>query len=302
MPNARKVYSHKDVENEAQEFWDSNEVFSVTEDPNKEKFYCLSMFPYPSGSAHMGHVRNYTLGDAISRFQRLLGKNVLQPMGWDAFGLPAENAAIENKVQPSDWTNRNIEKMRTEFKKMGFAYDWKREFATCDPDYYKWEQWFFIEMMNKGIAYQTEADVNWDPVEETVLANEQVEDGKGWRSGANIERRKLKQWFLKITDYAEEMLQETDTLEGWPERVRVMQKNWIGRSEGMEFDFNFKKGEPPISVFTTRPDTIMGVTFLAISGDHPIALDLEKENKTIKAFLKDINSINNINKITCTIR
>ena len=291
MPKAKKVYSHKDVENEAQEFWDSNEVFSVTEDPHKEKFYCLSMFPYPSGSAHMGHVRNYTLGDAISRFQRLLGKNVLQPMGWDAFGLPAENAAIENKVQPSDWTNRNVEKMRTEFKKMGFAYDWKREFATCDPDYYKWEQWFFIEMMNKGIAYQTEADVNWDPVEETVLANEQVEDGKGWRSGANIERRKLKQWFLKITDYAEEMLQETDNLDGWPERVRTMQKNWIGRSEGMEFDFNYKKEAPSISVFTTRPDTIMGVTFLAISADHPIALDLEKENKTIKAFLKDINSI-----------
>jgi len=291
MPKAKKVYSHKEVENEAQDFWDSNEVFSVTEDPNKEKFYCLSMFPYPSGSAHMGHVRNYTLGDAISRFQRLLGKNVLQPMGWDAFGLPAENAAIENKVQPSDWTNRNIEKMRSEFKKMGFAYDWKREFATCDPDYYKWEQWFFIEMMNKGIAYQTEADVNWDPVEETVLANEQVEDGKGWRSGANIERRKLKQWFLKITDYAEEMLQETDNLDGWPERVKAMQKNWIGRSEGMKFDFNYKKEAPPISVFTTRPDTIMGVTFLAVSGDHPIALDLEKENKTIKAFLKDINSI-----------
>ena len=291
MPKAKKEYSHKEVENEAQKFWDTNEVFSVTEDPNKEKFYCLSMFPYPSGTAHMGHVRNYTLGDAISRFQRLLGKNVLQPMGWDAFGLPAENAAIENKVQPSDWTNRNIEKMRSEFKKMGFAYDWKRELATCDPSYYKWEQWFFIEMMNKGIAYQAEADVNWDPVEETVLANEQVEDGKGWRSGAKIERRKLKQWFLKITEYAEEMLQETDNLDGWPERVKAMQKNWIGKSEGMEFDFNFKKGAPPISVFTTRPDTIMGVTFLAISSDHPIALDLQKEDKTIKAFLKDINSI-----------
>ncbi|GIT60520.1 MAG: hypothetical protein Ct9H300mP20_03470 [Gammaproteobacteria bacterium] len=224
-------------------------------------------------------------------FRDYWGKMFCNPWVWGAFGLPAENAAIENKVQPSDWTNRNIEKMRAEFKKMGFAYDWKREFATCDPDYYKWEQWFFIEMMNKGIAYQTEADVNWDPVEETVLANEQVEDGKGWRSGANIERRKLKQWFLKITDYAEEMLQETDNLDGWPERVRTMQKNWIGRPEGMEFDFNYKKEAPSISVFTTRPDTIMGVTFLAISADHPIALDLEKENKTIKAFLKDINSI-----------
>ena len=291
MPKAKEIYSHENVEKEAQEFWEKNQVFSVTEDPNKEKFYCLSMFPYPSGSAHMGHVRNYTLGDAISRFQRLLGKNVLQPMGWDAFGLPAENAAIKNKVQPSDWTSLNIEKMRSQLKKMGFAYDWKRELATCDPEYYKWEQWFFIEMLKKGLAYQDEADVNWDPVEETVLANEQVEDGKGWRSGAPIERRKLKQWFLKITDYAEEIFDETDSLEGWPEQVKAMQKNWVGKSEGMEFIFNFQKGETPISVFTTRPDTIMGVTFLAISGDHPIALNLEKENKGIKNFLKKINSI-----------
>ena len=291
MPKAKEIYSHENVEKEAQEFWEKNQVFSVTEDPNKEKFYCLSMFPYPSGSAHMGHVRNYTLGDAISRFQRLLGKNVLQPMGWDAFGLPAENAAIKNKVQPSDWTSLNIEKMRSQLKKMGFAYDWKRELATCDPEYYKWEQWFFIEMLKKGLAYQDEADVNWDPVEETVLANEQVEDGKGWRSGAPIERRKLKQWFLKITDYAEEIFDETDSLEGWPEQVKAMQKNWIGKSVGMEFIFNFQKGETPISVFTTRPDTIMGVTFLAISGDHPIALNLEKENKGIKNFLKKINSI-----------
>ena len=291
MPKANKVYSHKDVEKEAQEFWEKNQVFSVTEDPNKEKFYCLSMFPYPSGSAHMGHVRNYTLGDAISRFQRLLGKNVLQPMGWDAFGLPAENAAIKNKVQPADWTNQNIEKMRSQLRKMGFAYDWKREFATSDPKYYKWEQWFFIEMLNKGLAYQDEAEVNWDPVEETVLANEQVEDGKGWRSGAKIERRKLKQWFLKITDYAEEILEETDKLDGWPEQVKAMQKNWIGKSVGMKFIFNSKKEDIPISVFTTRPDTIMGVTFLAISGDHPIALNLEKENEEIKSFLKDINSI-----------
>ena len=279
------------VEQEAQNFWEKNNSFSVTEDPSKEKFYCLSMFPYPSGSAHMGHVRNYTLGDAISRFQRLLGKNVLQPMGWDAFGLPAENAAIKNKVQPANWTNQNIEKMRSQLQKMGFAYDWKREFATCDPKYYKWEQWFFIEMLNKGLAYQDEAEVNWDPVEETVLANEQVEDGKGWRSGAKIERRKLKQWFLKITDYAEEMLEETDELKGWPEQVKVMQKNWIGKSEGMQFIFNSKKEDIPISVFTTRPDTIMGVTFLAISGDHPISLKLEKENGEIKSFLKDINSI-----------
>ena len=291
MPKSKVDYIPKKVEKQAQDFWESNNSFSVTEDQNKEKFYCLSMFPYPSGFAHMGHVRNYTLGDAISRFQRLLGKNVLQPMGWDAFGLPAENAAIKNMVHPSHWTNQNIENMRSQLKKMGFAYDWKRELATCDPEYYKWEQWFFIEMLKKGLAYQDEAEVNWDPVEETVLANEQVEDGKGWRSGAKIERKKLKQWFLKITDYAEELFEETDKLDGWPEQVKAMQKNWIGKSEGMEFSFEVKKGQDPISVFTTRPDTIMGVTFLAVSGNHPIALNLEEENEGIKTFLKDINSI-----------
>ena len=291
MPKSKVDYIPKKVEKQAQDFWESNNSFSVTEDQNKEKFYCLSMFPYPSGFAHMGHVRNYTLGDAISRFQRLLGKNVLQPMGWDAFGLPAENAAIKNMVHPSSWTNRNIENMRSQLKKMGFAYDWKRELTTCDPEYYKWEQWFFIEMLKKGLAYQDEAEVNWDPVEETVLANEQVEDGKGWRSGAKIERKKLKQWFLKITDYAEELFEETDKLDGWPEQVKAMQKNWIGKSEGMKFIFEVKRGQAPISVFTTRPDTIMGVTFLAVSGNHPIALNLEKENEGIKTFLKDINSI-----------
>jgi len=290
MPKANKAYSHKVVEKDAQDFWDTNQVFSVTEDPNKEKFYCLSMFPYPSGSAHMGHVRNYTLGDAISRFQRLLGKNVLQPMGWDAFGLPAENAAIENKVQPSNWTKKNIENMKSQLKKMGFAYDWKRELATCDPQYYKWEQWFFLEMLNKGLAYQDEAEVNWDPIEQTVLANEQVEDGKGWRSGAKIERKKLKQWFLKITKYAEEMLKETENLDGWPEQVKVMQRNWIGKSQGLEFSFKVKTKESVISVFTTRPDTIMGVTFIAISRDHPISLELERQDKNIKTFVKSIKS------------
>jgi len=286
-----KSYHPENIEKEAQEFWEKNDSFVVFEDSKKEKFYCLSMFPYPSGSAHMGHVRNYTIGDAISRFQRLLGKNVLQPMGWDAFGLPAENAAIKNNIQPAEWTRQNIENMKSQFKSMGFAYDWKRELATCDPDYYKWEQWFFIEMLNKGLAYQEDAEVNWDPVEETVLANEQVEDGKGWRSGANIERKKLKQWFLRITDYAEEILQETNNLNGWPEKVKAMQKNWIGKSEGMEFLFNFEDKRTPISVFTTRPDTIMGVTFLAISGDHPITLELKKENQNIRKFVKKINSI-----------
>ena len=289
MPKAKIDYLPESVEKEAQEFWESNSSFSVSEDPSKEKFYCLSMFPYPSGSLHMGHVRNYTIGDVISRFQRLLGKNVLQPMGWDAFGLPAENAAIENKIQPSRWTRVNIENMQSQFRRMGFAYDWKREFATCDPDYYKWEQWFFLEMLDKGLAYQDEAEVNWDPVEETVLANEQVVDGKGWRSGAPIERKKLKQWFLKITTFAEELLEETDHLSGWPEQVKTMQKNWIGKSEGMQFTFNQESKQDPISVFTTRPDTIMGVTFIAISPDHPIALRLEKENKKIKEFIGNLN-------------
>ena len=289
MPKAKIDYLPESVEKEAQEFWESNSSFSVSEDPSKEKFYCLSMFPYPSGSLHMGHVRIYTIGDVISRFQRLLGKNVLQPMGWDAFGLPAENAAIENKIQPSRWTRVNIENMQSQFRRMGFAYDWKREFATCDPDYYKWEQWFFLEMLDKGLVYQDEAEVNWDPVEETVLANEQVVDGKGWRSGAPIERKKLKQWFLKITTFAEELLEETDRLSGWPEQVKTMQKNWIGKSEGMQFIFNQESKQDPISVFTTRPDTIMGVTFIAISPDHPIALRLEKENKKIKEFIGNLN-------------
>ena len=284
-----KEYIPKDIESKIQDTWEELDAFSVTEDPDKEKFYCLSMFPYPSGSAHMGHVRNYTLGDSISRFQRLLGKNVMQPMGWDAFGLPAENAAIKNQVQPSDWTEKNIENMKSQLKKMGFAYDWKRELATCDPNYYQWEQWFFIEMLKKGIAYQDEAEVNWDPVEQTVLANEQVEDGKGWRSGAKIERKKLTQWFLKITDFAEELLEETDSLDGWPEQVRTMQKKWIGKSEGMEFIFEVKD-EKPLTVFTTRPDTIMGVTFVAISADHPIAQQTAEGNEEINSFLDEINS------------
>tara|TARA_Y100001970_G_scaffold291971_1_gene431305 strand:+ start:1788 stop:4244 length:2457 start_codon:yes stop_codon:yes gene_type:complete len=290
MVKGKKNYDPELVEKEAQDYWEKNEIFSVTEDSTKEKFYCLSMFPYPSGSAHMGHARNYTIGDTISRFQRLLGKNVLQPMGWDAFGLPAENAAIKNDVQPSSWTQKNIENMRSQLKRMGFAYDWKRELETCDPDYYQWEQWFFIEMLKKGLAYQDEAEVNWDPIEETVLANEQVEEGKGWRSGATIERKRLKQWFLKITDYAEEILVDTDSLEGWPEQVRVMQKNWIGKSEGMEFQFHIENQKNSISVYTTRPDTVMGVTFLALSYDHPVVLSLEGKNRSIKDFINKLNS------------
>ena len=278
-------YEPGEIEEQVQKYWKENGSFSVTEDTTKEKFFCLSMFPYPSGSIHMGHVRNYSIGDAISRFQRMLGKNVLQPMGWDAFGLPAENAAINNNVQPSDWTQENIESMKKQLTRLGFAYDWKREFATSDADYYKWEQWFFLQLLEKGLAYQEEAEVNWDPVDQTVLANEQVIDGKGWRSGADVEKKILKQWFLKITDYAEELLEATDKLEGWPEQVKTQQKNWIGKSEGMNFSFDVEDSEAVIDVFTTRPDTIMGVSFIAISYSHFLVSNLLKSREDIKQFV-----------------
>ena len=287
MSNKDKTYEPEKLEREIQQFWNENEMFSVTEDPEKEKFFCLSMFPYPSGSIHMGHVRNYTIGDTISRFQRMLGKNVMQPMGWDAFGLPAENAAIKNKVSPSDWTEQNISSMKLQLQRMGFAYDWKREFATCSPDYYQWEQWFFLQLLEKGLVYQEEAEVNWDPVDETVLANEQVIDGKGWRSGAEVEKRRLKQWFLKITDYAEELLEGTEKLDGWPEQVKTMQKNWIGKSEGMEFTFKLKDTEESVKVYTTRPDTIMGVSFLALSTNHTLAINASESDSNIKQFIED---------------
>ena len=287
MSNKDKTYEPEKLERQIQQFWNENEMFSVTEDPEKEKFFCLSMFPYPSGSIHMGHVRNYTIGDTISRFQRMLGKNVMQPMGWDAFGLPAENAAIKNNVSPTDWTEQNISSMKLQLQRMGFAYDWKREFATCSPDYYKWEQWFFLQLLEKGLVYQEEAEVNWDPVDETVLANEQVIDGKGWRSGAEVEKRRLKQWFLKITDYAEELLEGTEKLDGWPEQVKTMQKNWIGKSEGMEFTFKLKNMEKSVEVYTTRPDTIMGVSFLALSTNHDLALAASESDSSIKKFIED---------------
>ena len=287
MSNKDKTYEPEKLERQIQQFWNENEMFSVTEDPEKEKFFCLSMFPYPSGSIHMGHVRNYTIGDTISRFQRMLGKNVMQPMGWDAFGLPAENAAIKNNVSPSDWTEQNISSMKVQLQRMGFAYDWKREFATCSPDYYKWEQWFFLQLLEKGLVYQEEAEVNWDPVDETVLANEQVIDGKGWRSGAEVEKRKLKQWFLKITDYAEELLKGTEKLDGWPEQVKTMQKNWIGKSEGMEFTFKLKNMEESVEVYTTRPDTIMGVSFLALSTNHALAIGASESDSSIQKFIED---------------
>ena len=287
MSNKDKTYEPEKLEKEIQQFWNENEMCSVTEDPEKEKFFCLSMFPYPSGSIHMGHVRNYTIGDTISRFQRMLGKNVMQPMGWDAFGLPAENAAIKNKVSPSDWTEQNISSMKLQLQRMGFAYDWKREFATCSPDYYQWEQWFFLQLLERGLVYQEEAEVNWDPVDETVLANEQVIDGRGWRSGAEVEKRRLKQWFLKITDYAEELLEGTEKLDGWPEQVKTMQKNWIGKSEGMEFTFKLKDTKESVEVYTTRPDTIMGVSFLALSTNHTLAINASESDSSIKKFIED---------------
>ncbi len=283
-------YLHQDVEKSAQLFWDEQQSFKVEEDSNKEKFYCLSMFPYPSGRLHMGHVRNYTIGDVISRFQRMLGKSVLQPMGWDAFGLPAENAAMKNNVAPAKWTYENIDYMRTQLQQLGYAYDWGREIATCHPDYYRWEQWFFIKLFEKDLVYKKEAEVNWDPVDQTVLANEQVIDGRGWRSGALVERRKIPQWFIKITDYAEELLTDLNKLDEWPEKVRVMQQNWIGRSEGLEFSFEVA-GHDALSVYTTRPDTIMGVTYVAVAAQHPLALAAAEHSPEIKAYIKDQDNI-----------
>ncbi len=277
-------YDPARLETEVQQYWDDNHSFEVTEDPDREKFYCLSMLPYPSGQLHMGHVRNYTIGDVISRYQRMLGKNVMQPMGWDAFGLPAENAAIKHKLPAAKWTRENISYMKTQLKRLGFAYDWSRELATCDPQYYRWEQWFFNRLLEKGLAYKKMAVVNWDPVEQTVLANEQVENGRGWRSGALVERREIPQWFIRITDYAEELLEEIDNLEGWPDAVRTMQRNWIGRSEGIEFSFEIDN-EAPLGVYTTRPDTIMGVTFVSVAAEHPLALKAAQSNPALAEFI-----------------
>ena len=269
-------YIPETVEHEAQSFWDENRVFEVREDPSREKFYCLSMFPYPSGKLHMGHVRNYTIGDVISRYQRMRGRNVLQPMGWDAFGLPAENAAMQNRVPPARWTYQNIDYMKAQLRQLGFAYDWSREFATCRPEYYRWEQWLFTRLFEQGIAYRRESEVNWDPVDRTVLANEQVIDGRGWRSGAVVERRKIPQWFLRITDYCEELLDELDHID-WPEPVKTMQRNWIGRSEGTDIDFEIEApdeygDQAPLRIFTTRPDTVYGTTFMAVAAEHPLAV------------------------------
>ncbi len=291
-------YDFRRTETDVQALWQANDAFKVTEDTTRPKYYCLCMFPYPSGSLHMGHVRNYTIGDVVSRYKRMQGFNVLQPMGWDAFGLPAENAAIKNNTAPAKWTYANISEMRNQLQQLGFAYDWSRELTTCSPDYYKQEQWFFTQLVKKGLAYKKMAIVNWDPVEGTVLANEQVDaNGCGWRSGAKVERREIPQWFLKITQYADELLEETDKLEGWPEAVRAQQKNWIGRSEGVEFEFKLvgradaelditDDGKADaIRVYTTRPDTVAGVTYMAVAAEHPIARAMSKRNSEVADFI-----------------
>lgn len=282
------VYSPKEIESRIQQQWHDANVFQAVENPDKEKFYCLSMFPYPSGRLHMGHVRNYTIGDVIARYMRMLGKNVLQPMGWDAFGLPAENAAIANKVAPAAWTYSNIDYMRNQLKSLGLGYDWSRELATCSPDYYKWEQWFFLQLYKKGLVYRRLSVVNWDPVDNTVLANEQVIDGRGWRSGALVERKEIAQWFLKITAYADELLDDLDTLTEWPEQVKTMQRNWIGRSQGLEIEFPLAEdASQKLKVFTTRPDTLMGVTYVAIAAEHPLAKQAAASRPELANFIHE---------------
>jgi leucyl-tRNA synthetase len=282
-------YDPARVESEAQAFWAAQRSFEAREDPGREKYYCLSMFPYPSGRLHMGHVRNYTIGDVITRFMRMQGRNVLQPMGWDAFGLPAENAAIQNGVPPAMWTRDNIDYMRSQLKSLGFALDWRRELATCQPEYYRWNQWLFLRMLEKGIAYKKTGTVNWDPVDKTVLANEQVIDGRGWRTGALVEKREIPMYYLRITAYSEELLAALDDLPGWPERVKVMQANWIGKSEGVSFGFPYElDGESQLlRVFTTRADTIMGITFVAIAAEHPLALRLARDLPHVAAFVEE---------------
>ncbi|NOQ76949.1 MAG: leucine--tRNA ligase [Methylococcaceae bacterium] len=279
-------YTPLEIEQTAQQNWEKSGVFNTTEDADKEKYYCLSMFPYPSGKLHMGHVRNYTIGDVISRYQRMQGKNVMQPMGWDAFGLPAENAAMQNNVHPADWTYSNIDYMRDQLKQLGFGYDWNRELATCDPSYYKWEQWFFLKLLEKDLVYKKTSPVNWCSNDKTVLANEQVIDGCCWRCDTKVEKKEISQWFVRITAYADELLQDLEKLDGWPEKVKTMQANWIGRSEGVEMDFSVANTDA-IRIYTTRPDTLMGVTYLAVAAEHPVAIAAAEGNEEITAFLEE---------------
>ncbi len=284
-------YNPQKIEANAQQFWQERNSFQAVEDSNKEKFYCLAMFPYPSGHLHMGHVRNYTLPDVIARYQRMLGKNVLQPMGWDAFGLPAENAAIKNNIPPATWTYKNIAHMRNQLMSLGLGVDWSRELTTCEPDYYRWEQWFFLQLLKKGLVYKKNAEVNWDPVDQTILANEQVIDGRGWRSGALVERREVPQWFLKITAYADELLNDLDKLNAWPDQVKTMQRNWIGRSEGVDIKFSLSDRAEHLTIFTTRPDTLFGVTYIAIAPQHPLAKLAAENNPTLNQFLDECRNI-----------
>ncbi len=284
-------YQPREIEAAAQSHWDAQKSFEVSEQAGKDTFYCLSMFPYPSGKLHMGHVRNYTIGDVIARYQRMQGKNVLQPMGWDAFGMPAENAAMKNQVAPAKWTYENIAYMKAQLKSLGLAVDWTREVTTCKPDYYRWEQWLFTRLYEKGVIYRKNGTVNWDPVDQTVLANEQVIDGRGWRSGALIEKREIPMYYFKITAYADELLESLDELDGWPEQVKTMQRNWIGKSRGMEISFPYDvasiSSEGVMKVFTTRPDTLMGATYVAVAAEHPLATLAAQNNPELQVFIDE---------------
>ena len=283
----QQQYPFKEIEKTAQAYWEANQTFAATETSNEPKYYCLSMFPYPSGRLHMGHVRNYTIGDVLSRFHKMKGFNVMQPMGWDAFGLPAENAAIKNNTAPAKWTYENIEHMKTQLKQLGLGVDWNREIATCKPEYYKWEQWLFTELFKKGLIYKKTSTVNWDPVDGTVLANEQVIDGRGWRSGALVEKRDIPQYFMKITAYAEELLNDLDKLDGWPEQVKTMQRNWIGKSYGCEVEFPIMNQSGNLKVYTTRPDTLMGATYVAVAAEHALATQAAQNNSALAEFIAE---------------
>lgn len=304
-PQEQNEYQPNAIEPRVQALWEKNKSFEVTEDPDKEKYYCLSMLPYPSGKLHMGHVRNYTIGDVISRYQRMLGKNVLQPIGWDAFGLPAENAAIQNNTAPAKWTYKNIANMKAQFKLLGFAYDWTREVTTCKPEYYRWEQWFFTELFKKGLVYRKTSQVNWCPNDQTVLANEQVEDGRCWRCDAEVVKKSIPQWSIKITDYAEELLNDLDTLDGWPEKVKAMQRNWIGRSEGAQFKLDICNVEGELlagksfDVYTTRPDTGFGMTYCVLAPEHDLVKDIvtDLHRDAVDEFIEHTRNASDIDRL-----
>src|SRR6201994_1189974 len=284
----QEAYDPAATERAAQDYWERSGAFAAQEVPGRAKYYCLSMFPYPSGRLHMGHVRNYTIGDVLSRFMRMQGRNVMQPMGWDAFGLPAENAAMQNGVPPAKWTRDNIAYMKRQLQSLGFAIDWRREVATCDPEYYRWNQWLFLRMLESGIAYRRTGVVNWDPQDQTVLANEQVIDGRGWRTGALIEKREIPMYYLRITAFAEDLLAGLGRMPGWPDRVRAMQANWIGRSEGVRLGFPYDIGGPGVlHAFTTRADTLMGVTFCAVAAEHPLAAYAAERDPRVAAFVEE---------------